>query len=410
MTLNERLMNSRSDEAARPTLVGVIRSREFRRLWLADAQSLLGDQLARVALSILVFDQTRSGLATATVYALTFLPAVAGNVFLGALSERLPRRDVLVIGDLARGGLLASMAIPGVPLWAVGALLTVAVLLGAPWKAAETALVSELIAENDFPLAVGVRTATLQGAQIFGFAVGGVVVAGVGARSALAVDAATFLASAWLIRTGIRARPGHSAAEREGVSWRRGASLVWRDRRLRQLLGFSTILGLLVVPEGLAAPYAASLGGEARTTGVLLTAIPVGVLVGSVAFSRWVPAAARRRLLGPLAVLAGLPLAACAIVSNLPVTLLLWALSGAATAYQVQVITEYVQAAPATIRVQAIGLASAFLLSAQGVGLLLGGAVEQLAGPATAVALAGGAASVLAAVLTVARFHLQRPA
>ena len=109
----------------RPTLGGVVRSREFRRLWIADAQSLVGDQLARVALSILVFEQTRSGLATALVYALTFLPAVVGNILLGSLADRFPRRDVLVIGDLARGGLLASMAIPGLALWAVGLLLTI---------------------------------------------------------------------------------------------------------------------------------------------------------------------------------------------------------------------------------------------------------------------------------------------
>jgi len=46
----------------------VLRGREFRLLWLADAQSLLGDQLGRVALSVLVYDRTGSGLVTAVVY------------------------------------------------------------------------------------------------------------------------------------------------------------------------------------------------------------------------------------------------------------------------------------------------------------------------------------------------------
>ncbi len=75
----------------RPTTVpaagfaAVLRGREFRLLWLADAQSLLGDQLARVALSVLVYDRTGSGLVTAVVYALTYLPGpvrwgVAGSV------------------------------------------------------------------------------------------------------------------------------------------------------------------------------------------------------------------------------------------------------------------------------------------------------------------------------------------
>ena len=406
MTPRADVSDPAPDRASGPTLGGVVRSGEFRRLWLAGAQSLIGDQLARVALSILVFNQTKSGLATATVYALTFLPALAGNILLGAIADRMPRRNVLVLGDLGRGVLLAAMAIPRVPLYAVALLLTVAVLLGAPWKAAEAALVSELMAENDYPLAVGLRTATLQTAQILGFAVGGLIVAGVGARDALALDAATFFVSALVIRLGIRPRPGPAAAAPGRSGWLMGVRTVLGDRTLRQLLGFSSILGLLVVPEGLAAPYAAALGGGPRTTGLLLTAIPAGVLVGSVIFSRWVPATTRASWLGPLAVLSGLPLVACSVVSGLVATMALWAISGAATAYQVQVITEYVWTSPAVMRVQAIGLASAALLAAQGIGLLIGGVAALLAGVTAAVVLAGAAASVSAVFLTVARSRL----
>ena len=84
--------------------------------------------------------------------------------------------------------------------------------------------------------------------------------------------------------------------------------------------------------------------------------------------------------------------------------LALWTLSGAATAYHVETITEYVHAVPQGRRAQAIGLASACLLAAQGVGLLAGGALSQWTGPAGAIAAAGAAASATAAVvLTLAR-------
>lgn len=89
---------------------GVLRQREFRLLWLADIQSLLGDQIARVALSVLVFDRTHAGFATAAVYALTFLLAVVGTIALGPLADRLPRRALLVAGDGIRAALLATMA------------------------------------------------------------------------------------------------------------------------------------------------------------------------------------------------------------------------------------------------------------------------------------------------------------
>ena len=167
----------------------VLRGREFRLLWLADAQSLLGDQLARVALSVLVYDRTNSGLITAAVYALTFLPALLGSVLLGPLADRLPRRTLLVWGDVIRAVLLAVMTVR-LPVPALAVLLVLVVLVGTPWKAGETALVVDLLASEDCPVGLGLRAATVQAAQLAGFAVGGVAVAAVGARGALGLDAA----------------------------------------------------------------------------------------------------------------------------------------------------------------------------------------------------------------------------
>jgi len=316
----------------------VLRGREFRLLWLADAQSLLGDQLARVALSVLVYDRTNSGLITAAVYALTFLPALLGSVLLGPLADRLPRRTLLVWGDVIRAVLLAVMTVR-LPVPALAVLLVLVVLVGTPWKAGETALVVDLLASEDYPVGLGLRAATVQAAQLAGFAVGGVAVAAVGARGALGLDAATFLVSAVLIRLGVRARPPAAPTDTthgdSSSRWLHGAVTVLRDRRLRLLLGLSWLLGLLVVPEGLAAPYAHGLGGGPRTVGVLLAAGPAGVLLGTLLYSRCLSATTRARLLGPLAAAAGLPLLACAATPGLLLTCLLWALSGICTAYQV---------------------------------------------------------------------------
>jgi predicted MFS family arabinose efflux permease len=393
---------------ARSTFRGVVHSPQFRWLWLAGAQSLLGDQLARVALTILVYDRTRSELATAAAYALTFLPALVGNVALGPVVDRLRPRLVLVCGDLVRAGLLASMALPHVPIAVLMILLTVAVFVGAPWQSVETALVAELVPERDLALGLGLRTATLQAAQLVGFAVGGVVVGLFGPRTALAIDAATFLISAIVIRIGVQERaaaPGNAEAPGTTGStrWFAAVGAVLHDRRTRTLLGFSWLLGLLVIPEGLAAPFAHTLHLGPAAVGLLLAAAPTGVLVGSLLFSRLTRPATRVRLVGPLAMVSGLPLVASAFTHHLIVALGLWALSGAATAYHVQVITEYVQSVPQTRRVQAIGFASAGLLAAQGVGLLVGGALAQWTGPAGAIATGGACASIAAAFLALAR-------
>lgn len=388
----------------------LLRVREFRVLWLADVQSLLGDQVARVALSVLVFGRTGSGLLTAAVYALTFLPALLGSLLLGGLADRLPRRALLVAGDLTRAGLLAVMAVPAVPTPVVAGLLVVAVLIGAPWSAAESALVVDILPAGQYPLGTAWRAATAQAAQLAGFVIGGITVAILGPSPALALDAATFAVSAAVITAGIRPRPStrHDPGSGRTRTWG-GAGRILSDPRLRTLLGFSWVLGLLVVPEGLAAPYAATLDAGPAAVGLLLAATPAGVLAGTLLYARALPTPRRAALLGPLATGAGLPLIACALHPGLVLTCLLWASSGAATAYQVQVVTEFVTIVPPDIRGQGIALATAGLLAAQGLGLLAGGALTQISTPTTAIALTGAAAVAAAAALTATRHHAAAP-
>ncbi len=171
----------------------------------------------------------------------------------------------------------------------------------------------------------------------------------------------------------------------------RWSAVVLGEPRLRLLLAFSWLLGLVVIPEELAVPYAAQLGVGASAVGVLLSAGPAGVAVGTVLLSRFAPPARRGLLLGPLATSAGLPLVVCAVHPGVLVTSVLWAVSGACTAYQVQVVTEIMQAIPAAVRGPAHRLATAGVLAAQGIGLLAGGVMAAATSPATAVAAAGTA-------------------
>ena len=191
----------------RVTFAAVLRIREFRVLWLADAQSAIGDQLARVALSVLVFERTSSAVLTAMAYALTFVPAVLGGVLLSGLADRLPRRRVMVGCDVIRAVLLGCMAIPRAPIWLLCSLLVLAVLTESPFTAAESSLMPVMLDGELYVVGTGLRTITNQLAQLAGFAGGGLVIAFIGARAGLAVDAATFAISAVLIMIGVKQRP-----------------------------------------------------------------------------------------------------------------------------------------------------------------------------------------------------------
>lgn len=391
--------------APRVSFVDALRVPEFRVLWLADAQSMVGDQLARVALSVLVFERTASALLTALTYALTFLPALIGGAMLSGLADRLPRRRVMITADLIRAALLATMALPSMPLWFVCTLLVVVVLAGSPFSAAESALLPEILTGETFVVGTGLRTITNQLAQLAGFAFGGMAVAAIGARAGLAVDAVTFALSSVLISIGVRRRPapaGSGAAESGYLaSITAGAKLVAGNPRLRTLLAFSWLLGLYVVPEGVAPPYAHSLGAGSAGIGLLMAAGPAGTALGTYLFLRLVPSESRSTWMTSLAVAGGLPLVACWLQPGIVVSIVLWALSGAAAAYQVQVVTEYVRAVPDNRRAQAIGVAASGLLAVQGMGILLGGIVASRFGAAAAVGLAGAVAAVLALWFTM---------
>jgi predicted MFS family arabinose efflux permease len=386
------------------TFQSLFRNREFTALWVAGAQSQLGDQLARVALSVLVFSRTGSGLATAATYALTYLPAVVGGIGLAGLADMYPRRTLLVRCDLLRAVLFAVMAIPWLPLAVICLLLVIAVLAGSPYNAAEPAVVADIFDGDRYSAAIGVRTATVQAAQLIGFAVGGVVVAITSPISALLIDAATFAVSAAVLRAGMTHRQAVAAGGTNAFEQMKiGVRAVAGDRRLRSLLALAWLAGFWIVPEGLAAPYATEHGAGPVAVGILLAANPAGNLIGVLVLTRWVPARRRPQLLGPLAVASGLPLVACSAAPGVAVATLLWGLCGLFSAYLVLIVTEYVAIVPVRVRGQAIGLASSGLLAAQGVGLLIGGGIASIWHTAPAIAIAGAGGSLCAAALAHSR-------
>ena len=388
----------------------VMKVREFRILWFADLQSSVGDQLSRVALSVLVYHDTGSGFMTAGVYALSYLPALLGSVFLGHLADRFPRRGLLITGDVLRAGLLALMAWPSTPLPVMTALLVVVVILGTPWQAAESALVSEILGPERYVLGVGLRVAAQQGAQLAGFGVGGIVVAAIGSHAALFADSVSYAVSALLILGGVRRRRATRELDENGRqrNWMDGARTAFSTRHLRYLIGFSWLAGLVVAPEGLAAPYAAAIGGGAGTVGLLLAANPAGLMIGTILFTRLLTPDQRARSVGLLAMLSCLPCVLLWSEPPLAIAMTLLALSGLMFAYQSQVMTEFAITIPSGHRGQAISVAAAGLLVAQGVGLVAGGAVAQAWSVGPAIAICGAVGVVIAWRLTALRAKDQR--
>jgi len=408
---------------------------EFRALAGAGLLSVVGDQVARVALSVLVFDRTSSALLTALTYAMTFLPAVIGGPLLAGLADRRPRRELMVTADAVRAVLVVAMAFPPLPLPVLVAMVVVVNALGSPFDAARAALVPDVTGAR-YLSALAVDRTLQQAGQVVGFAGSGLLLLAVGPHAALLVDAASFAASAVLLRRWVSSRPAAAATSpaigpaigpaddlatgpatgggrRRRQGWgppvrralgdaRFGLASIWSDRAVRRAVLLTwVVVAAAVVPEGLAAPFARQLGGGSVLVALILAANPTGNVLAALSVSRWSPRGAER-LLAPLSQLALLPLAVCVLRPSAAVVIGLVAVSGVGMTASLLAQTVFVAHVPADVRGRAFGVAAAGITVGQGLAIAGAGAAAAVLAPSTVVGGAGLLGAVAAVAVAVA--------
>ena len=384
---------------------------EFRALWLAQLLSVIGDQLIRVALTVLVYDRTRSALLAAITFVVGIVPAFLGGVTLAWLADRYPRRRVMIACDLVRAALVLVMAVPGMPVAAMVALLFAVTFVGAPFTSARAAVYPEVLTGDSYVMGTAVTLTTFQFAQVLGFAAGGAVVGFFGIRTSLVIDAATFVASALIVRTWIRLRPVKVPAARGEREPSRlagviaGIRLVFTSQALRTTMLFGWLAAFYNAPEGVVTPLARAVGGGAVAVGVILAAQALGETAGAIMFSRFVAPPTRLRIMGPLAVATSAVLVLFVWQPGLLVSLLILFASGLFASYQLAANAGFVSAAPPEQRSQAFGLAQGGMSLGQGIVMILAGAVADHHSPARVISVCGAVGAVLALLITFNWVH-----
>jgi len=402
---------------ARTTFGSVFAVTEFRALWLAQVLSVVGDQLARVAVTLLVYDRTHSALLAAVTFAASVVPTFVGGVFLSGLADMLPRRLVMITCDLARAALVAGMTIPGVPLALLVVLLFAVTMLGTPFTSARAASFSDILPGDRFVVGNAIALTTYQVAQVAGFAAGGAIAGFFGIRTSLVADAATFAASAVIIRIWMRARPAARPVEDQDSGGRQtapltgilaGVRLVFATPALRTPMLLGWLAAFYNAPEGVAAPLARELGAGAAAVGLILASGALGAAVGAVAFSRLVSPLTRLRWMRPLAFLSCAVLILFVLHPAFPLALLILFASGIFDCFQVAASAAFLSAAPERQRSQVFGLAQAGMSLGQGAALILAGALAQHHSPSTAIAVIGTFGAI-AAVISADRAPWRAP-
>lgn len=194
----------------------VFSSTEFRAVFAATVLSWVGDYLAKIAVTALVFSQTQSAVAAAAAFAISFAPWLLIGPVLAALADRLPRRTVMIASDLIRMITIALVAIPGLPVWAMISLLFLTALGNPPYDASRSALVATLLTGDRLVVGLSLQLSFGQIAQLTGYMAGGILAA-VDPRLALLLDSATFGVSALLLIMFVKHRPAVAGDSRRNI-------------------------------------------------------------------------------------------------------------------------------------------------------------------------------------------------
>ncbi|MBO0803265.1 MAG: MFS transporter [Nocardiopsaceae bacterium] len=389
--------------AGKTSFTDVFKVGEFRALWASQILSVGGDRLALVALTLLIYDRTRSPLLAAIAYAAGNVPYILGALFLSGLADRFGRRGVMVTCDLIRAALVIAMLIPGMSLYALIALLYVVTTVQPPFDAARSAVLGDILTGEKYAVGAATMQMTMRMLVVGGAAVGGLTVALVGARPALGIDAATFIASGVLVRAGLRARSAAASTSRpNGLSLLfAGIRLVFADKALRTLMLIGWLAAFYEIPEGIAAPYAGALHAGAVATGLVIATSQIGAVIFTPAFAKGIGPLRRLRWMGPMAALACGILVITAVRPGLVGSMVVFAVSGSFAIYQIAANTAFVQRVPNERRAQAFGVANAGLVVGQGVAFAVAGFACEFVPPATVVAVGGGVGAVIAIYLAL---------
>jgi predicted MFS family arabinose efflux permease len=262
------------------------RNRDFRALFFASVISLGGDWFLWVAINGLIFEVTGKALYVGlSILAQEFAFFLASPIG-GVLADRVDRRKLMIVCDLARAAICLSFLLVGPDtLWLAYVLLPLLASFAAAFDPAFSAATPNVVDADDLP-AANALNGSLWGTMLaVGAGLGGIVSAAFGADTAFLVDAASFLVSAALL-SSIRRRfsesraeatehPGAIEATRE--TWR----FARRDHRVLSLLavkfGFGAAAGLLALIPVMAIDVFES--GNVGF-GVLMAARGVGALIG----------------------------------------------------------------------------------------------------------------------------------
>jgi MFS family permease len=381
-----------------------------RRLALARLVSITGGAAAFAALNFTIYERTQSAAWLSASLLLTFGASGLFAPLGGMLGDRFDRRRVMIVSDLAGAVTFGAMAFvedPGL-LLAIGFLTAV---VETPFWSASQAAIPNLVGKDDLAWANGLLQVGANAGIMLGPAVGGVLLAALGAGLVFGLNAVSFVLSALIVAT-VRGRFSEDRTEDEDEhrGLKAGFVFIARDRVLRTLVLAWTVfvlgIGMAMVAD---VPLVELFGAGATGYGLLIGAWGAGSVVGSLA-GRKLNERTEPRALFAGTVMIGVTTAGVALSPWFPPVLLLILLSGAADAI-VMVADRSIQQrrTPDVVRSRVVSASESVITIALAIGFVLGGPALELLGP-RGVYAAGGAFAFVGAVVLLPILRASRRA
>lgn len=263
----------------------------YRMILLGATTSSLGDRIYEVALMWYVLQKTGSVLQTGSVPAFSMLAPLTLGIVGGAMADRLPRKQLMLGGDVIRAAIVAGTAVlvafGALPIWYVylSAFLLSAVAM--VYDPASVAVLPDIVDGQNLAQANAYLSGASRLIQIVGRGVGGVAVAAFGAVWAIGGNSLSFLISAaciLIIRFPSQPPNRERALAPKAIlqDTADGIRYLTKTRVLRALIIVAVAANLGGGLTTGVVPVLAQrqLGGTAATYGLLLTGMSVGEFAG----------------------------------------------------------------------------------------------------------------------------------
>ncbi|WP_405931963.1 MFS transporter [Streptomyces sp. NBC_00827] len=381
----------------------LFRTPEFTPFLLSFAAFAAAQTIGGLALGTLVFRATGSPFLSAVSMFGPQLAQLLGGAFLLSGADRLPPRAVLSALALAFAVGTAVLALPGLPIWAVFAVVLLQGLVASLGGGVRGGLLNEVLSKDGYVLGRSVYNMLWGLTQMAGFATGGALLALLSPRTCLLLAAALYVLSALATRLGLTARsPRSTGRPSVSATWRTNA-LLWssRPRRLTYL-GLWVPNGLIVGSDSLYVSYDPGAAGTLYACGAL------GMFVGDMAVGRLVPPALRPRLATPLRLLLAAPYLFFFLHPGVALSAVAVTVASVGFAASLVLQERLMSLTPDDLTGQALGLHATGMAALQGVGAVIAGGLAQLTSPATAMTLMAAASVTVTLTLAALSRHDER--